>query len=1345
MKILPRALVAVLAVGLLSAVPSVAPVGLGAGSPTFAATVGSGSCEQTVSSATYVSVASSGTDCIITFSGTTSDSDMTVDWTVPPGINAVDLLLVGGGGSGGSDEGGGGGAGLFIEKSDLNLSSHISGGDISIQVGAGGSFNGDDYSSDSGGDSSFGSLTAVGGGTGGYALQADQPLSTADDGGDGGSGGGGAGETISGQAYQGPGGSAVNSSGSSPSAAAGEFGNDGGEGWSGGRGGGGGGAGTAGANGSSSGNGGTGKQSSITGSAVWYAAGGGGGRGNTSASGAGSGGSGIGGNGGDDDDAAQDGSDGTGSGGGGAGGSSSGFVAGDGGDGIVIVRYTLPAAPSVSSSPSDQSVNANQTASFSASASTGDGGTLSYQWQLSTNSGSSWSDISGATASSYTTGALDATDSGDQFRVRVRNTLGSNFSDTPSSAATVTVARIAQTVTWSPPSSQTAVDLGDSGFTITAATTDGDGSISYSPTTETGDTSCKINSSSRVVTFAGTGTCTLTATAAQSDIYNSATQSVVITVSVGTFAISSPSSKVGTSASSFTDVCTSSCDVSGFAAADEVLVVVNKSDGSALSGRVRLDSDTGLDDVTGYTTTPTGAAGYDEIAFVGTQAEVNAALETLQYKSPTGGGDESLGISASLSGAAYFAGTGHYYEVINVGATVNWEDARCRAKYGNSSAHDDSSGLTQSDDDCTNTSSRRTLNGLQGYLANITSLDEHNFLRTKLSDVGWIGGADVDTEGTFLWMDGPEAGETFFVAGTSTRRTTNTIDGEAQFNYFSDGEPNNSSDEDFVEFGFGSDGVGSSWNDCKNGCNRTKFVIEYGEDGDSPIKQASTTFTVGAPTAPLQVTGASATAGNNQVVVSWSAPDSGGSAITDYVIEQLDSDGSTWNTLTDGVSTSTSFTVTGLTNGTSYSFRVSAKNTIGTGTVSSTVSATPAVPAPSGGGSSGGTTVTPVPVVAPTTPALPRIITPTQPTPRPSVLAGPVSSPGRGFDPNTGTRATVGGAPATVVKRALPGGVSVQTGAFQFGMELSDPNAGGGVDTQTPSNSPEVRVPTGQSTQFTGGGLLPGSQLQVWLPGRTGDQAKEIARVPVKEDGTFAAEVSFTANQNETPVAIGRQVMQVAGFDENGNQTVVDMTINVSQGPVTPELNRSEGTLPTLSVGSSLATSAGTPTPVTVVPLSEEKRVSIGDGSWTLLVDVDPETGVVGGTPEAPVVQVTQDSVGSASGEGFMPGTTASVWMFSDPTLLGTVTVGEDGSFTAEFQVDSTYLPVGTHTLQIQGVGDDGYIKAANLGVDVQAPADLTKTGATGLLWWVIGATLALLVVLLLIFALRRRSRRSAN
>ncbi|MEJ6507722.1 MAG: InlB B-repeat-containing protein, partial [Microbacteriaceae bacterium] len=318
----------------------------------------------------------------------------------------------------------------------------------------------------------------------------------------------------------------------------------------------------------------------------------------------------------------------------------------------------------------------------------------------------------------------------------------------------------------------------------------------------------------------------------------------------GTVSITAPVSAVATTYSSFTSICSSSCDVSGFDVSDEVQVVISKSGGSALSGRVRLNSDTGLDDVTGYATDPTNASGYAEIAFIGTQAEANAALETLQYKGPAGGGDETISISASLnvSGAAADPSTGHFYEIVDAGSSIAWEDARCRAMFGNSSAHDNTGPLTQSDDECTNTGSRRTLNGLNGYLANITSLEEHNFLRTKLTGVGWIGGADLDTEGSFQWVDGPEAGQTFFIFGTSTRRTTNTINSVSQFNYFSDGEPNNHSGlEDFVEFGFGTSGDGSSWNDCQNGCGRTKFVVEYGGNGGTVLKQASTTINVETP------------------------------------------------------------------------------------------------------------------------------------------------------------------------------------------------------------------------------------------------------------------------------------------------------------------------------------------------------------------------------------------------------------------------------------------------------------------------------------------------------------------
>jgi len=66
-------------------------------------------------------------------------------------------------------------------------------------------------------------------------------------------------------------------------------------------------------------------------------------------------------------------------------------------------------------------------------------------------------------------------------------------------------------------------------------------------------------------------------------------------------------------------------------------------------------------------------------------------------------------------------------------------------------------------------------------------------------------------------------------------------------------------------------------------------------------------------------------------------------------------------------------------------------------------------------------------------------------------------------------------------------------------------------------------------------------------------------------------------------------------------------------------------------------------------------------------------------------------------GTGFMPGTRAYVWLMSNPTFLGEVTVRADGSFSGSVPIDG--VPTGEHTLQLSGVGTDGFVRAANLGV----------------------------------------------
>ncbi|MDP6976627.1 MAG: fibronectin type III domain-containing protein [Acidimicrobiales bacterium] len=95
--------------------------------------------------------------------------------------------------------------------------------------------------------------------------------------------------------------------------------------------------------------------------------------------------------------------------------------------------------------------------------------------------------------------------------------------------------------------------------------------------------------------------------------------------------------------------------------------------------------------------------------------------------------------------------------------------------------------------------------------------------------------------------------------------------------------------------------------------------------------------------APGAPTGLSGTAGDGQVALSWTAPsDNGGAAVTGYKVESSTNGGSSWSTVTaDTGSTSTSYTATGLTNGTAHTFRVSGVNAVGAGTASSTASATP--------------------------------------------------------------------------------------------------------------------------------------------------------------------------------------------------------------------------------------------------------------------------------------------------------------------------------------------------------------------------------------------------------------------
>jgi predicted lipoprotein with Yx(FWY)xxD motif len=114
-----------------------------------------------------------------------------------------------------------------------------------------------------------------------------------------------------------------------------------------------------------------------------------------------------------------------------------------------------------------------------------------------------------------------------------------------------------------------------------------------------------------------------------------------------------------------------------------------------------------------------------------------------------------------------------------------------------------------------------------------------------------------------------------------------------------------------------------------NGLTYTFKVKAHNSVGTGPNSVASNAVKIGTPPAPAKPKVAP---GNGQVRVNWVAPSNSGSAITGYVVTPFT--GTTAHASRTFNSTALAQNVTGLTNGTSYTFEVAAKNAVGTGPMS---------------------------------------------------------------------------------------------------------------------------------------------------------------------------------------------------------------------------------------------------------------------------------------------------------------------------------------------------------------------------------------------------------------------------
>jgi large repetitive protein len=160
--------------------------------------------------------------------------------------------------------------------------------------------------------------------------------------------------------------------------------------------------------------------------------------------------------------------------------------------------------------------------------------------------------------------------------------------------------------------------------------------------------------------------------------------------------------------------------------------------------------------------------------------------------------------------------------------------------------------------------------------------------------------------------------------------------------------------------------------------------------------------------------------------------------------------------------------------------------------------------------------------------------------------------------------------------------------------------------------------------------------------------------------------------------------------------------------------------LPLLPLGAATVIVNGQSIP-TQIELVSPTEVAVRSTGFELVLAADCASGCqVIITPDGrPVIQLEEGGGVRVSGIGFLPGSVAYVWLFSEPRLLGTVVVNADGTFVGTLPLGD--LASGEHTLQVNGISAAGAPRSANLGVLVNeaglpspTPGRLPATGQDG-------------------------------
>jgi len=195
----------------------------------------------------------------------------------------------------------------------------------------------------------------------------------------------------------------------------------------------------------------------------------------------------------------------------------------------------------------------------------------------------------------------------------------------------------------------------------------------------------------------------------------------------------------------------------------------------------------------------------------------------------------------------------------------------------------------------------------------------------------------------------------------------------------------------------------------------------------------------------------------------------------------------------------------------------------------------------------------------------------------------------------------------------------------------------------------------------------------------------------------------------------------------------------------TPPSGSGQPALPSLTPTESLANENGVPVAIELVRTAEENGYVLRGDGWEVALEATDSSGRPLNLNEAGNIILNQDRFVEFSGTGFAPGSVIKVWLFSDPTSLADVVADGNGNFVGKSLIPEG-IPTGEHTIQLNGLTQDGQVRSVALGVLIQPELVVIPPAPDfGLLNWMLLALAALVGSALIWFILWRRRKKDEN